>query len=51
MVKSSGRRIYVSQPFVEAPPQGERLHVVFEGDQPRVRGGEDPQLDMAGTAD
>lgn len=52
MVQSSGRRIYVSQPFVEGtPPQGDRLHVVFEGDQLRVRGGEDPPLDIAGTAD
>jgi pilus assembly protein CpaF len=32
MLKSSGRRIDVSQPFVDAMlPQGHRLHVVLEG--------------------
>ena len=32
MLKSSGRRIDLSQPFVDAMlPQGHRLHVVLEG--------------------
>ena len=32
MLKSSGRRIDVSQPFVDAVlPEGHRLHVVLEG--------------------
>jgi len=32
MLKSSGRRIDVSQPFVDAMlPEGHRLHVVLEG--------------------
>ena len=32
MLKSSGRRIDISQPFVDAMlPEGHRLHVVLEG--------------------
>ena len=45
MLKSSGRRIDLSQPFVDAMlPEGHRLHVVLEGHQPRVLRGQHPQV-------
>ena len=45
MLKSSGRRIDISQPFVDAMlPEGHRLHVVLEGISRRLHRRQHPQV-------
>ena len=45
MLKSSGRRIDISQPFVDAMlPEGHRLHVVLEGISRGFSRGQHPQV-------
>ena len=45
MLKSSGRRIDVSNPFVDAMlPEGHRLHVVLDGISRGLLGGQHPQV-------
>ena len=51
MLKSSGRRIDLSQPFVDAMlPEGHRLHVVLEGISRGLLGGEHPQVRRCAAA-
>ena len=45
MLKSSGRRVDISRPFVDAMlPEGHRLHVVTRRHQPRLLGRQHPQV-------
>ena len=45
MLKSSGRRIDISRPFVDAMlPEGHRLHVVLEGISRGLLRGQHPQV-------